>query len=507
MEGDWKTHPQLIGPDSSPDIHVIGKVASQSVKDKGVMIKFVLRVELEEVNQHLRVGRVENHLGKTTPVHPTEIRISISPSSAVNLNMTSALANYATEAVDILPLLRNFRGSHTQTITDKVGRNEIKLICSEIHTAKKVLNCSHETELTTFQTHCFTDMTGNTRDRTCGRNFDHLTTELVTRLMFKWSMLSQPHQFANPRPIRSIILGLQHPQLPPPHPCCLYVHLSLFTVIPSRIVLKRKRTVSWKGEDEIEARIGEVELKEANPHLRGGRVENHLGTPPPVHPNEIRTLISPSSAVGLNTTSALANYATEAVALPCCSIFENRGGDVGMQSVHLLTPLHLPCSPIRRCLYAQFCTPLVKVKPLERTASYYPFGLYALSTNYANGLVIGKVGLEEVNPHLRGGRVENHLGKATPSSPDRDSNLDLPVLRSQAQHDKRVSQLRHRGGTTHAPGWEGEPGAAASSPSYKSCWLEGLCPSRTIAQSSHIFFIHLRFRPRWDFLGTAVDEG
>nr|CAD7400146.1 unnamed protein product [Timema poppensis] len=42
--------------------------------------------------------------------------------------------------------------------------------------------------------------------------------------------------------------------------------------------------------------------------------------------------------------------------------------------------------------------------------------------------------------------VENHLGKTTPSSPDRDSNLDLPVLSSRAQHDKCVSQLRHRGG-------------------------------------------------------------
>nr|CAD7424395.1 unnamed protein product [Timema monikensis] len=56
-----------------------------------------------------------------------------------------------------------------------------------------------------------------------------------------------------------------------------------------------------------------------------------------------------------------------------------------------------------------------------------------------------KFELEEVNPHLRGGRVENHLGKTTPSSPDRDSNLDLPVLSSRAQHDKRVSQLCHRG--------------------------------------------------------------
>nr|CAD7427992.1 unnamed protein product [Timema monikensis] len=61
-----------------------------------------------------------------------------------------------------------------------------------------------------------------------------------------------------------------------------------------------------------------------------------------------------------------------------------------------------------------------------------------------------RVELEEVNPHLRGERVENHLGKNTPSSPDRDSNLDLLVLSSRAQHDKRVSQLRHRGGSPMA---------------------------------------------------------
>nr|CAD7593766.1 unnamed protein product [Timema genevievae] len=38
--------------------------------------------------------------------------------------------------------------------------------------------------------------------------------------------------------------------------------------------------------------------------------------PPPVHPTEIRTSISPYSAFGLNTTSTLANYATEAGSLP-----------------------------------------------------------------------------------------------------------------------------------------------------------------------------------------------
>nr|CAD7593131.1 unnamed protein product [Timema genevievae] len=59
---------------------------------------------------------------------------------------------------------------------------------------------------------------------------------------------------------------------------------------------------------------------------------------------------------------------------------------------------------------------------------------------------LGRLNLGEVNPHLRGGRVENHSGKTTPSSPDRDLNLDLPVLGGLAQHDWRFSQLRHRGG-------------------------------------------------------------
>nr|CAD7431230.1 unnamed protein product [Timema monikensis] len=108
-----------------------------------------------------------------------------------------------------------------------------------------------------------------------------------------------------------------------------------------------------------------------------------------------------------------------------------------------------PCRRVDRGSTESLRVPLSCLLPRHgrslRTASYHPFGLYALSTNYVNGLGIGKVELEEVNPHL-GGRVENHLGKTTPSSPDRDSNLDPPVLSSQAQHDKRVSQLRHRGG-------------------------------------------------------------
>nr|CAD7569365.1 unnamed protein product [Timema californicum] len=63
---------------------------------------------------------------------------------------------------------------------------------------------------------------------------------------------------------------------------------------------------------------GLVEIEEVNPHLRGGRVKHNLGktTPSSLGPR-FRTSISPSSAVELNTTGALANYATEAGELMC----------------------------------------------------------------------------------------------------------------------------------------------------------------------------------------------
>nr|CAD7395646.1 unnamed protein product [Timema poppensis] len=92
----------------------------------------------------------------------------------------------------------------------------------------------------------------------------------------------------------------------------------------NRQLLRAIQELSQTFEDrirnvEVAVNIPAVELEEMNPHLRGGRVENHLGTPPPVHPTEIQTSISPSSMVELNTTSALANYATEADVLATAS--------------------------------------------------------------------------------------------------------------------------------------------------------------------------------------------
>nr|CAD7604692.1 unnamed protein product [Timema genevievae] len=62
--------------------------------------------------------------------------------------------------------------------------------------------------------------------------------------------------------------------------------------------------------------------------------------------------------------------------------------------------------------------------PMERVSS--ALALQMVGVGFT--VLISSPFAEEVNPHLRGGRVENHLGKTTPSSPDRDSNLDLPVL-------------------------------------------------------------------------------
>nr|CAD7264162.1 unnamed protein product [Timema shepardi] len=97
-------------------------------------------------------------------------------------------------------------------------------------------------------------------------------------------------------------------------------------------------------------------------------------------------------------------------------------------------------------IYTQFSDSCQKIQKEEETDKMYSVLDLFKTPRLRNITLLLIVELEEVNPHLRGERVENHLGKTTPSSPNRDSNLDLPVFSSRALHDKRVSQLRHRGG-------------------------------------------------------------
>ncbi|CAG2054268.1 unnamed protein product, partial [Timema podura] len=56
--------------------------------------------------EQLVLTSAQKHLWFIRDVYPTEIRTSISPSSAVELNTTSALANYATEVIFIYKVLK-----------------------------------------------------------------------------------------------------------------------------------------------------------------------------------------------------------------------------------------------------------------------------------------------------------------------------------------------------------------------------------------------------------------
>nr|CAD7585661.1 unnamed protein product [Timema genevievae] len=78
---------------------------------------------------------------KPPPVHPTEIRTSISPSSAVELNTTSALANYATEAVDKV----GFSEAEEQKYLEDIRRLQEKLNDPEILKEEKEIEVLSKT--------------------------------------------------------------------------------------------------------------------------------------------------------------------------------------------------------------------------------------------------------------------------------------------------------------------------------------------------------------------------
>nr|CAD7268241.1 unnamed protein product [Timema shepardi] len=106
------------------------------------------------------------------------------------------------------------------------------------------------------------------------------------------------------------------------------IRTTISPVIDSLVYCKSdalSRSTTEAGvEDDVRNYEGRKENGKVKEECKGRSVGSELalawresekpfrGKPPPNHPNEIRTLISPSSAVELNTTSALANYATEA---------------------------------------------------------------------------------------------------------------------------------------------------------------------------------------------------
>nr|CAD7444048.1 unnamed protein product [Timema bartmani] len=71
---------------------------------------------------------------------------------------------------------------------------------------------------------------------------------------------------------------------------------------------------------------------------------------PPVHPTEIRTSISPSSAVELNTTSALVNYATEGVSFSFSSLVTSYRGQLASLECSIAPVQHPTCFQASKAL-------------------------------------------------------------------------------------------------------------------------------------------------------------
>nr|CAD7578615.1 unnamed protein product [Timema californicum] len=194
-------------------------------------------------------------------IHLTDIRTSISPSSAVELNTTSALSNYTTDAGKCCERTELFH-------------NLITFILVEKRIMRRVT-----------------------------------TEEIITRYNYDNNKKPTTHKG------KKVLLS-REPKLIENTKKSLFIQGRKTTPLITNCLKDLVRRLICTGAmppHTIMSGIGKVELEEVNPHLRGGRVENHLGPPPPpVHPTKIQTSISPSSAVELNTTSALANYTTEA---------------------------------------------------------------------------------------------------------------------------------------------------------------------------------------------------
>nr|CAD7429118.1 unnamed protein product [Timema monikensis] len=421
-------------------------------------VELVSKVELEEVNPHLRRGRVENNLGKTTPsspdrdsnldlpvlssraqhvkrvsqlrhrgsepafawresgkpfkkttrVHPTEMRTSISPSSAVELNTTSALANYATEAgIDHYTMGLLFVEEHSPLFTvDDASKStesrdsrdaatlntlesssldfevEAKLFGTEIELQKEIFSQYDAGTVNRERlgmSRLGTAWQGSAWHGTVQHGTDRHGTD---RHGTDWSGTAL-HALA-----RLGIVRLGTAQF-----CTARIGMTLLGM----------------------ARLGTAWLGMSRHETAWYGLARHGLTSVALN---IRRLHYGLYLV-LNSLSSLANIPYPIPNPPN-------------------TPLRTPLTSMSVCQQQTSALHLKRTIEWRVVGCSPAVGYKASQLPFSPPANLSSTPLQEVNPHLRGGRVENHLGKSTPSSPNQDSNLDLPVLSSRAQHDKRV---------------------------------------------------------------------
>nr|CAD7573799.1 unnamed protein product [Timema californicum] len=369
-----------------PQISCI-RLGALDVRENGVTCcQGIRKVELEEVNPHLCGGRVENHLGKTTPVHPTEIRTSISPSSAVERNTTRALANHATEA-----------GYHD------TSRRKTEPNASDETLYQLTVYCSPLLRLDDPPGSLPLPLNVVEHDGP-HHEVNHEQYEETTPLLLGHHLAAITASDA-----ATTLTATQHRR-------DAMVQRDLVPRFPFIAALSVGRTSKLDCLCAIEVRVSDY-------RIRG------IGFDPPLL-KEFSVKQWVYNRVKLNLSECPQSGANECINLIASS--------PGPQLASVYDRPQQPAMGIDRYfLLFVFLGVTTCLEWLRSPCDYF------ITVTYPG---IGKVELEEVNRHLRGRRMENHLGKTTPSSPDRDSNLDLPILSSRAQHDKRVSQLRHRGG-------------------------------------------------------------
>nr|CAD7589724.1 unnamed protein product [Timema genevievae] len=303
------------------------------------------RLNLEEVNPHLRGGN----------------RTSISPSSAVELNTTSALANYATEAVggfgrrasDGGANIQMFFSRQVEGIWSQPGSQEqLQLLQPGSPTPSQrsqpiqpasTLNGTDTTHISQDHMSSTTgedipDSYAVARYMQCRGNSKRHTlamasAEEVQEAQRKMVQLQQQQPMRTRR--TGLLTVMERPPVISPEmvqevearmnrqhtPHKLNTQTVSLNPARSKIFLRTKKPSGLATVQESN-RLGKpasvAQLANAlvvlSSTAEDGEIEEK---PPPVHPTKIRTSISPSSVVWLNMTGALANYATEAGCFIC----------------------------------------------------------------------------------------------------------------------------------------------------------------------------------------------
>nr|CAD7571396.1 unnamed protein product [Timema californicum] len=254
------------------------------------------------------VAYLRNPSEKPPPVHSTEIRTSISPSSAVELNTTSALANYTTEAdfymstpIRTLDVgYSDFRGAEVKQIpvirvfgSTPTGRKA----CLHIHGVFPYIyipyDGSEPHERLAYQVASALDKALNISQGSAASNTQHVYKIILVSGIPFYGYHAREHQF-------------------------LKIYLYNPLMVKKTAELLQNGAILNKVFQPHEAHLTFILQFMIDYNLFGmspvnlGAVKFRRSSETQVHPTEIRTSISPSSAVELNTTSALASYATEA---------------------------------------------------------------------------------------------------------------------------------------------------------------------------------------------------